>query len=1229
MEEGRRFNAVPSETTAGRKSNVAGDHTCKGCSFEKRINGEEPKSIEASEAENNGEPTIFESKTTDSPKAEDKAKSEKREEKVTSTTTDMKAGNSRKYRNPEIGNEEKIDEDSLRFAGRKPHDIPIACQQRGGEQGSSSRIPEIAERRSTPSVSDPGSITRMVTMATPGASHSSASQQRKLMSYSQPLPRSEIPRCVSNLRKKHSLDEEPAASSHPFPLDIPRSFHSSHPASSLPPGPIPEFIGSGGGSGIFRLPPRGAVHPGRPPPLELRPRPLRETQVGAFLHAIACTTSQVWAAQESGLRFWYLSELFDEWKGREMPRRGDEESAPFHTSVRTPAALCLVADVGRGLVWSGHKDGKIRSWRVEQTRMQMGSLAPSPVERNEGGAGFKEVLSWQAHRAPVLSMVFTSYGELWSGSQGGNIRAWPSQAIENSLSRSVEERHMAALLVERSCVDLKSLVTVEGECPLSSANVLYLLSDDSRAKVWSSSSLSFALWDSRKKELLRVFSLNGEIETRSNALSPHNPNAEVDVKTKVSCSSKKEKSQGSSFLQRSRNALMGAADAVRRVASKGAFGDDNRRIEAMVITLDGIIWTGYTNGSLVQWDANGNKLHEVQHHSASVTCLCTFASRLWVGYANGTVQVMDLEGYLIGGWIAHNSPVMSMAIEGLFLFTLGNLGGIRGWYLASPGPLDNALQSELASKEMLYTKFENVKILAGTWNVGQERASHNSLITWLGTVASEVGMVAIGLQEVDMGAGFLAVSAAKESVGLEGSSYGQWWLDNVGKTLDEGTSFERVGSRQLAGLLIAIWARRNLVPHIGDVDAAAVACGLGRAIGNKGAVGLRIRVYDRILCFVNCHFAAHLEAVSRRNADFNHVYRSMAFIRPPSGGNAATACASNAQMHRWGNATDTGRPELSEADMIIFLGDFNYRLYGITFDEARDLVSQRCFDWLREKDQLREEMRAGKVFQGLREGDFKFPPTYKFQRHQAGFTGYDSSEKKRIPAWCDRILYRDNRSVSLSDCSLECPVVASILQYEACMDVTDSDHKPVRCIFSVDIARLDKLTRRRLFGEIIVSNGKFKSLLEEYQKVPETVVSTTEIFLANRGTSFLRVTNKCLKDKATFEILCERLRSKNEDGQDLRIRSRGSFGFPNWLKISPVVGIIKPGETINLSVQHENLRTLEDFIDDAPQHQWTEDTLDSEVLLILKITGSRSTECRTHLIHVRRTFKSNEPNGHL
>ena len=55
-------------------------------------------------------------------------------------------------------------------------------------------------------------------------------------------------------------------------------------------------------------------------------------------------------------------------------------------------------------------------------------------------------------------------------------------------------------------------------------------------------------------------------------------------------------------------------------------------------------------------------------------------------------------------------------------------------------------------------------------------------------------------------------------------------------------------------------------------------------------------------------------------------------------------------------------PKLSKADMIVFLGESNYHLDDISYDEARDFISQRSFDWLREKDQLHIEMKAGSVF---------------------------------------------------------------------------------------------------------------------------------------------------------------------------------------------------------------------------------------------------------------------------
>ncbi|GAB4825770.1 hypothetical protein Ancab_008646 [Ancistrocladus abbreviatus] len=437
---------------------------------------------------------------------------------------------------------------------------------------------------------------------------------------------------------------------------------------------------------------------------------------------------------------------------------------------------------------------------------------------------------------------------------------------------------------------------------------------------------------------------------------------------------------------------MGAADAVRRVArGTGSLKDDNRKTEALVMTADGIIWNGCSNGLLVQWDGHGNRLQEFNHHPCAVLCFCTQGSHLWVGYASGLLQLLDLDGNLIAGWVSHNSLVR-LAVGGGYVFSLATHGGIRRGSLTSPGAIDNILSVESAAKELLYTRHEIFRVPAGTWNVGQGKASLESLKSWLGSAASDVGIIVVGLQEVEMGAGFLAISAAKESVGLEGSALEQWWQDAIGKAIDEGSTFERVGSRQLAALLIAIWVRKNLRPHVGDLDVAAVACGFGRAIGDKGGVGLRLRVHDRIICFPNCHLAAHLEAVNRHNADFSHIFRTMVFTWQSNLLNVAAAGVSSAaQLLRAANAVNAnpeeGRPDLSEADMVIFLGDFNYHLFGISYDEARDLISQRSFDWLREKDQLGPEMKAGKVFQGMREAIITFPSTYKFEKHQPDLGG--------------------------------------------------------------------------------------------------------------------------------------------------------------------------------------------------------------------------------------------------
>lgn len=121
------------------------------------------------------------------------------------------------------------------------------------------------------------------------------------------------------------------------------------------------------------------------------------------------------------------------------------------------------------------------------------------------------------------------------------------------------------------------------------------------------------------------------------------------------------------------------------------------------------------------------------------------------------------------------------------------------------------------------------------------------------------------------------------------------------------------------------------------------------------------------------------------------------------------------------------------------------------------------------------------------------------------------------------------------------------------MDVTDSDHKPVRCVFTVDVARVDESVRRQELGEILTSNKKVKCMLEELCRIPETIVSTNNIILQNEETSILRITNKCGKRDALFEIICDGQSNVGDDGHASEHVSRGSFGFPRWLEVMSFV----------------------------------------------------------------------------
>uniref|UniRef100_A0A8D2JBA3 Inositol polyphosphate-5-phosphatase J n=1 Tax=Varanus komodoensis TaxID=61221 RepID=A0A8D2JBA3_VARKO len=91
------------------------------------------------------------------------------------------------------------------------------------------------------------------------------------------------------------------------------------------------------------------------------------------------------------------------------------------------------------------------------------------------------------------------------------------------------------------------------------------------------------------------------------------------------------------------------------------------------------------------------------------------------------------------------------------------------------------------------------------------------------------------------------------------------------------------------------------------------------------------------------------------------------------------------------------------------------------------------------------------ILKGFQEGSLNFPPTFKFD---VGTNMYDTSAKKRKPAWTDRILWKIKGSGAVTHPGRSSCGVLAVTQLCYCshMEYTVSDHKPVVSIFAVQFA---------------------------------------------------------------------------------------------------------------------------------------------------------------------------------
>ncbi|XP_078172364.1 type I inositol polyphosphate 5-phosphatase 5-like isoform X1 [Carex rostrata] len=246
-------------------------------------------------------------------------------------------------------------------------------------------------------------------------------------------------------------------------------------------------------------------------------------------------------------------------------------------------------------------------------------------------------------------------------------------------------------------------------------------------------------------------------------------------------------------------------------------------------------------------------------------------------------------------------------------------------------------------------------------------------------------------------------------------------VTNFGGGIGYSTNYCLVASKQMVGLFLSVWVKTELVQHIGHLRAASVGRGIMGCLGNKGCIAISMSLYWTNFCFVCSHLASGEKEGDelRRNSDVAEILKSTQFPK---------ICKLPGRQI----------PErILDHERVIWLGDLNYRV-ALSYDETKFLLEDNDWDTLLEKDQLKIEKEAGRVFKDWKEGKIYFAPTYKYSHNSDSYAGENvkSKKKRRTPAWCDRILWHGD----------------GIEQHQYIRGESRfSDHRPVCAVFTIQV----------------------------------------------------------------------------------------------------------------------------------------------------------------------------------
>ncbi|KAI4894359.1 hypothetical protein NFI96_032795, partial [Prochilodus magdalenae] len=419
------------------------------------------------------------------------------------------------------------------------------------------------------------------------------------------------------------------------------------------------------------------------------------------------------------------------------------------------------------------------------------------------------------------------------------------------------------------------------------------------------------------------------------------------------------------------------------------------------------------------------------------------------------------------------------------------------------GLRDNIIKCELLKKEDAYTYIENFSFFLGTYNVNGQTPKE-SLRPWLSCTPEPPDLYLIGFQELDL---------SKEAFFFNDTPKEQEWMKAVSEGLHSDAKYALVKLVRLVGIMLLFYVKKEHAEHISEMEAETVGTGIMGRMGNKGAVAVRFRFHNSDICVVNSHLAAHVEEYERRNQDYKDICSRMLFRQQDM----------------------THLPlTIMKHSTVLWLGDLNYRISDLEVDHVKDLIIKKDFETLHNHDQLKRQMDEEAVFVEFLEGEIDFQPTYKYD---TGSDQWDTSEKCRVPAWCDRILWKGKN--------------ISQRHYTSHMALRTSDHKPVSSLLEIGIKVLNEESYKRTFEDIVRSLDKL-----ENECIPSVTLSQSEFHF--KDVKFMQHRAETLTVYNDGQVPCQ--------FEFIQKLDEPAYCKP-WLTANPPRGFLGQGESVSIDLE--------------------------------------------------------------